>query len=74
MRNAVEIEHFSWKYQLAADYALRDVTLAIPESEFTLVVGPNESGKTTLMLAIKPGIGAGIWRLSVRSATPITRT
>jgi energy-coupling factor transport system ATP-binding protein len=70
MRNAVEIEHFSWKYQLAADYALRDVSLAIPQSEFTLVVGPNESGKTTLMLAIKgliphayPGRQEGVVRV-----------
>lgn len=50
---AVEVEHLSWKYPLARDYALRDVTLTIPAGEFTLVVGPNESGKTTLMMAIK---------------------
>jgi energy-coupling factor transporter ATP-binding protein EcfA2 len=66
----VEIENFSWKYRLAPDFALRDVNLAIADGEFTLVVGPNESGKTTLMLAIKgliphsvPGILSGTVRV-----------
>jgi energy-coupling factor transporter ATP-binding protein EcfA2 len=53
MSPAVEIENFSWKYPLATDFALREVNLRIAEGEFTLVVGPNESGKTTLMMAIK---------------------
>jgi energy-coupling factor transport system ATP-binding protein len=53
VRNVVEIENFSWTYRLASAPALRDVTLAIAEGEFTLAVGPNEAGKTTLMLAIK---------------------
>ncbi len=50
---AVEVERFSWRYQFTQADALRDVSLAIPAGEFTLVVGPNEAGKTTLMLAIK---------------------
>ncbi len=53
MSSAVEIEHFSWKYQQGAGLALRDVNVTVAEHDFTLVVGPNESGKTTLMLAIK---------------------
>ncbi|GBD16163.1 Energy-coupling factor transporter ATP-binding protein EcfA2 [bacterium HR26] len=53
VRWAVEVEDFSWRYQQAREFALRDVNLKIPEGSFTLVVGPNESGKTTLMLAIK---------------------
>lgn len=53
MTAAVEVTHFSWKYQNAADFALRDASLKIEEGAFTLVVGPNEAGKTTLMLAIK---------------------
>jgi energy-coupling factor transport system ATP-binding protein len=53
MSAVVEIENFSWKYQLATEFALRDVNLRVNEGEFTLVVGPNESGKTTLMMAIK---------------------
>ncbi len=53
MRLAVEVERFSWRYPFAQRDALREVSLAIPAGEFTLVVGPNEAGKTTLMLAIK---------------------
>lgn len=53
MSQAVEIERFSWKYQHTAEFALQDVSLEITEGEFALVVGPNESGKTTLMMAIK---------------------
>ena len=66
MSPVIEITNCSWKYRLAKDFALRDVTLAIGEGEFTLVVGPNEAGKTTLMLAIKgliphsvPGVLSG---------------
>lgn len=67
---AVEVRGLSWKYDGAQDFTLHDVNLEIAESEFTLVVGPNEAGKTTLMLAIKgliphsfPGVLQGEVRL-----------
>jgi energy-coupling factor transport system ATP-binding protein len=53
MTHAVEVKGLSWKYQNTTDLALRDVSLEIAQGDFTLVVGPNEAGKTTLMLAIK---------------------
>jgi energy-coupling factor transport system ATP-binding protein len=53
MTSAVAVENFSWKYQNAHEFALRNVDLEIAAGEFVLVVGPNEAGKTTLMLAIK---------------------
>jgi len=53
MTSAVAVENFSWKYQNAPEFALRNVDLEIAAGEFVLVVGPNESGKTTLMMAVK---------------------
>jgi len=53
MTAAITVEHLSWKYQNTREFVLRDITLEIAAGEFVLVVGPNESGKTTLMLAIK---------------------
>jgi energy-coupling factor transport system ATP-binding protein len=50
---AVEMDHFSWKYQGQKDFALEDVSLEIEEHEFIGVIGPNEAGKTTLVNAIK---------------------
>ena len=53
MTSAIAVENFSWKYQNAPEFALRNVDLEIAAGEFVLVVGPNESGKTTLMMAVK---------------------
>lgn len=53
MTAAITVENFSWKYQNASEFALDNVDLEIAAGDFVLVVGPNESGKTTLMLAIK---------------------
>lgn len=50
---AVEVRNLSWKYQRSEDFVLKGIDLRIPKGSFTLVVGPNEAGKTTLMLAIK---------------------
>jgi energy-coupling factor transport system ATP-binding protein len=51
--NAVEIKGLSWKYDDTEKFAIQDINLAIEENKFIGVVGPNESGKTTLVSAIK---------------------
>lgn len=51
--NAVEVRDLSWRYEHAERTALEHVDLEIAEGEFTLIVGPNESGKTTLVSTIK---------------------
>jgi energy-coupling factor transport system ATP-binding protein len=51
--NAVEIKGLSWKYDDSENYAIHNIDLTIPENEFIGIVGPNESGKTTLVSAIK---------------------
>lgn len=51
--NAVEIQGLTWHYERAAHPALAGIDLTIAEHEFVLIVGPNESGKTTLVSAIK---------------------
>jgi energy-coupling factor transport system ATP-binding protein len=50
---AVEMNHFSWKYEGQKEPALNDICLEIEENEFIGVIGPNEAGKTTLVNAIK---------------------
>jgi energy-coupling factor transport system ATP-binding protein len=51
--SVVEVRGFGWSYEGAKDFALRDANLDIAEGDFTLIIGPNESGKTTLVSAIK---------------------
>ncbi|QQK06955.1 energy-coupling factor ABC transporter ATP-binding protein [Miniphocaeibacter halophilus] len=66
---AVEIKNFSWKYDKARDYALKDINLEINDNEFIGVIGPNESGKTTLMNVIKgiiPQNFTGIYKGDVK--------
>ena len=48
----IRFENASMTYTDATSPVLSGVNLAIPEGEFTLVVGPTGSGKTTLLRAI----------------------
>lgn len=50
---AVEITNFSWRYAETEKNALSNITLSIDEGEFIGLCAPNESGKTTLVSAIK---------------------
>ncbi|MDR1900394.1 MAG: energy-coupling factor ABC transporter ATP-binding protein [Treponema sp.] len=66
---AVEMNHFSWRYEGHKDFALEDICLEIEENEFIGVIGPNEAGKTTLVNAIKgiiPENYTGIYRGEVK--------
>ena len=67
--NVVEIENLNWKYSGAEDFALKDINLAIEENKFIGVIGSNESGKTTLVSAIKgiiPENFTGVYKGDVR--------
>lgn len=67
--NALEIENLYWKYSDTEDYALKNINLAVPENIFLGIVGPNESGKTTLVSCIKgiiPNSYTGIYKGNVR--------
>lgn len=48
----IEFDDVSFRYDVDTPWILRDVTLRIPEGEFTLVVGTTGSGKSTLLRAI----------------------
>lgn len=66
--NAVEIKDLSWRYERAESFALENLNLIIEENKFIGIVGPNESGKTTLVSAIKgiiPSEFNGIYKGSV---------
>ena len=54
--NALEVEHLSFAYPQAGERVLRDVSLALPEGAFALVVGATGSGKSTLLSLLKPEI------------------
>lgn len=48
---ALSFDHVSVTYPNATTPTLRDVTLAVPEGELCLVVGPTGTGKSTLLRA-----------------------
>ncbi len=48
----ITFEHVSVQYAGAPTPSLHDVTLAVPEGELVLVVGPTGSGKSTLLRTI----------------------
>lgn len=49
MKPMIEFDHVSVRYEPHGDDVLRDVTMAIHEGEFVLVVGSTGSGKSTLL-------------------------
>jgi energy-coupling factor transport system ATP-binding protein len=65
---AVSIHDLGWKYSGRNNFAIEHVDLAIEENTFVSIVGPNESGKTTLVSCIKgliPSSFHGVWRGTV---------
>ena len=66
----VELEHISFKI---GDFAIDDLSLAIPEGEYFVLTGPNGSGKTVLIRLIaglyRPSSGA--IRIQGRSVTDL---
>ncbi len=48
----VRFDRVGFRYADSADPVLRDVTLAIPEGELCLVIGPTGSGKSTLLQVV----------------------
>ncbi|HWC32901.1 MAG TPA: ATP-binding cassette domain-containing protein [Actinomycetota bacterium] len=52
MTDAVVFDNVTFQYMERAEYALREVTLSIPEGAFTLVCGATGAGKSTLLRAI----------------------
>lgn len=50
--SAILVEDLWWRYEGRKDWALKGVNLRIERGEFVGIVGPNESGKTTLVMAM----------------------
>ncbi|MEW5816420.1 MAG: ATP-binding cassette domain-containing protein [Spirochaetota bacterium] len=66
---AVSIQDLSWKYSGRNNFAVENINLDIEENEFISIVGPNESGKTTLVSCIMgliPSNFHGVWRGKVK--------
>lgn len=65
---AVSIRDLSWRYSGRRHFAIENMNLDIEENTFVSIVGPNESGKTTLVSCIKgliPNNFHGVWRGTV---------
>ncbi len=48
----IELENFTKRYSSKSDFAVKDVSLTVPDGSITGLLGPNGSGKTTLIKAI----------------------
>lgn len=70
MQYVVEIEDLSWRYETREDFALRNVNLKIPEGAFCTIIGPNESGKSTLLYAIR-GVIPNVFRGELRGTVKV---
>ncbi|MGC8821061.1 MAG: ABC transporter ATP-binding protein [Fervidobacterium sp.] len=59
MKNVIEIQNISFTY--GGDFSITDLSLSIPHSSFFGIIGPNGSGKTTILSIImkflKPSSG-----------------
>ena len=69
MPPAIQVHGLTWTYERAQEPAIRDVELTVEAGELLGVVGPNESGKSTLLYCIQgliPHNFNGIWEGSVR--------
>lgn len=48
----IHFEHLTYTYPGAAEPALKDISMELPEGELILVIGPSGSGKSTLLRCI----------------------
>ena len=50
MEYAIEVEDLWWRYEYAKDWVLKGINLKIKPGEFVVITGPNDSGKSTLVM------------------------
>jgi len=71
MKNPIiEFKNFSWKYENAQDFSLKNINLKIFEGDIIGVVGANEQGKTTLLRCLN-GLIPFNWRGTLKGEVRI---
>jgi energy-coupling factor transport system ATP-binding protein len=68
MSIAIEIKDYSWRYLNTQECALKNLNLTVEEGAFLGIIGPNNSGKTTLAYSLNgliPGQYQGIKQGSI---------